>query len=95
MPYREPWVLKTLNGRSVLDLALDIHMHSRGSCERDPVSQKYDLRALREVVHTRDTNNSCPFDDAVLHLLRTTIHEADYARTKDTYHTNTPVRLVE
>lgn len=83
--YREQWVLDILNGRSVLQLALDVHTSSTGSFERSVEDQERDCLALREVEHTWKNRGSCDFDDAVLELVRAAIHEAGYATNSETY----------
>lgn len=74
---------------SVLTVALNVHMTTRGSAERDPKEQELDILVLREVEHTwkptYKDGKSIDFDNAVLHLVRVTIHEAGHALTSEVY----------
>jgi hypothetical protein len=75
MPYREPWVQAAMGSRSVLQVCLDVHMDARGSYQRGTGCQELDIRVLRHVVETWKNHGICEFDDAVLHLVRTTVAE--------------------
>lgn len=91
--YREKWVEEILSGRSVLTLALDVHMTVNGSTDRDPIKQERDILALREIEHAWKNEGICDFDDAVLALVRAAITEAGYATIKETYRTpDTPAQ---
>jgi len=81
--YREKWIEGILGGRSVLALALDVHMTVHGSVERHPDDQEKDIQALREVEFTWTNEGICDFDDAVLALVRAAIHEAVLAQAKE------------
>ena len=77
--YREQWVQDILGRRSVLDVALDVHMTHHGSMERDAYAQENDIVALREVESTWKNHGICDFDDAVLGVIRAAIVECGYA----------------
>ena len=85
--YREQWVADILGDRSVLSVALDVHMATTGAAECPPESQEKDILALREVESTwrptfKDGTNR-DFDNAVLHLIRVAIHEAGMAANSE------------
>lgn len=83
--YREKWVADILGDRSVLQVALDVHMTTTGSSERSRETQERDVLALREVEATWTNHHACDFDDCVLELVRVTIKEAGYATIAETY----------
>lgn len=75
--YRSEEFEKAAEGRSVLDIALDVHMRNTGSFEVfDPNDEIY-LRdkGLLWDVFTNWESSKCAFDDAVLALIRITINE--------------------
>jgi hypothetical protein len=75
--YREQWVADILGERSVLSVALDVHMTVTGSTERNPDEQERDIKALREIVSTWDNRFACEFDEAVLSLVNAAIKESE------------------
>lgn len=80
--YREPWVDEILCGRSVVQVALDVHMTTTGAMERDIESQKADLRALKNVLSTwRESANSVckTFDDSVFQLISVALTQGQLA----------------
>jgi hypothetical protein len=71
--------------RSVLDIALDIHMTTTGSYERSDEEQEADIAALKKRLDEwkrSDILSSRPFDDCVRHLLSVAIWEAETRRRK-------------
>jgi len=80
--YREKWVADILDDRSVLTLALDVHMTTHGSIERGNFEQERDLLALRQIESTWTNHGRCDFDDAVLSVVRAAIAEANEKKTR-------------
>lgn len=75
--YRAEWVNEILEGRSVLELALDVHMHVKGTVEGTKARFKRDLSALKEVAASWKNKGLCRFDDAVLEVVLAAIEEAE------------------
>ena len=81
--YRPAWFEKAAQGRSVLAIALDVHMTNTGSAERGEADQKRDLKLLRHVCESWKANVAgvgAAFDSQVLSLLLQALLEADEAR---------------
>lgn len=80
MAYRSEFFDRQSNGRSVLEIALDIHCRVNGSAELGPKDDlQRDVLALTEVVeHWRPTVHETQreFDTCVLNLLLAAIAEA-------------------
>lgn len=74
--YRSKWIEEIMAGRSVLQVALDVHMTARGSLSRDQVQQERDLAALGAVIATWKNPGVCDFDDLVLKLVCAAVAEA-------------------
>ncbi len=81
--YRPKWVADILDNRSVLSCALDVHMTTTGSYDRDPEYQKQDVKVLLYVLkHWRESLHfTKDFDEAVKNLIITTIHEFSFSET--------------
>jgi hypothetical protein len=78
--YRPAWFEKAAEGRSVLAIALDVHMTSVGSCERPAADQKRDLKLLRHVAESWKANTTGvgrDFDLQVLKLVLAAMHESN------------------
>lgn len=77
MVYREEWADKILNGRSILDCALDVHMTNTGSLMRGDEEQKLDVRVLINALTTWKPGRTQDerFDNAVRQLLWATLAE--------------------
>lgn len=75
--YRKQWVIDILNGRSIVQCALDVHMANMGSSERSAVDQMNDFRALCEILESWRPSSvrSVLFDDAVYDAVRAAVHE--------------------
>lgn len=50
MSYRPEWAERILNGRSILQCALDVHMTNTGSGERSNEEQENDVKVLSECI---------------------------------------------
>jgi len=74
--YREKWVADGLAGRSVLSLALDVHMTARGTLERPVEDQEQDVVLIREILKSWHDGDGCAFDELVYTLLRVALREA-------------------
>jgi hypothetical protein len=74
MPQRSEQFYSTLGKRSILQLALDVHMTTTGAFERNPADQEKDVEALREVASTWEASR-LEFDRLVLSLVMTTLDE--------------------
>lgn len=74
MAYRSPEFERVAAGRSVLDIALDVHSTKTGSCERDIRDQHEDILILREVLSTWEPSNK-PFDHCVWCLITAALQE--------------------
>lgn len=84
MPYRSEHFSKIANGRSVLEIALDVHMRNTGSFEEfDPDGMKYyaDKGLLQEVVAQwkPGTAKWCGFDNCVLNLIKEVLKEPHWS----------------
>lgn len=82
MAYREQWVEEILGDRSVLEVALDVHMTSTGAMERpfgdNGVYQRRDIDALLEIDRSwKPTmlDKSLRFDNAVREVVRAALAE--------------------
>lgn len=80
--YREHWVQVILGTRSVLDVALDVHMTANGGLERGMGPQTEDVRALRHIDATWKNDGICDFDDAVRAVIKAALVEAEQHRDK-------------
>lgn len=78
--YREQWVQDILRGRSVLAVALDVHMTTTGSLDRPTEQQSSDIRALQEVDADWQNPWICDFDDCVRALIQAALKEASSPR---------------
>lgn len=82
MAYREQWVEEILGDRSVLEVALDVHMTNTGAMERpfgdNGVYQRRDIDALLEIDRSwKPTmlDKSRRFDNAVREVVRAVLAE--------------------
>lgn len=73
------WVLDTLDQRSLLECALDVHMTTLGSFPRYDNSQEEDLRALKWRFYNWTPNDGLgqEFDRAIYNLIKTVLKEAE------------------
>ncbi len=71
---------KMQNGRSLLDIALDVHMTNTGSCERSKEEQTQDKIILHTALDTWESSNKKweKFDNCVQELLITALHEESW-----------------
>lgn len=82
MAYRSEWFEKVAAGRSVLQIALDVHSTKNGSLERGHSQQLDDMVALREAVSgwqksvLRDYQK---FDDLVAEIIHVALTEKSVA----------------
>jgi hypothetical protein len=76
--YREQWAVNILDGRSILDCALDVHMTVTGALERSLTEQSNDLDVLEHTLAKwRDGHKkSVNFDSAVRQLIVAALEEA-------------------
>lgn len=76
--YREQWAVDILDGRSILDCALDVHMTVTGASERSLTDQSNDIDVLEHTLAKwRDGHkNSVTFDNAVRQLIVAALEEA-------------------
>jgi predicted double-glycine peptidase len=63
--------------RSVLDIALAVHMTGNGSFERELRDQMADIKLLQDVLLTWENNGVCHFDDCVKVLIQAAIIEQE------------------
>jgi len=70
MSYRPDWWVDQAKGRSVLQIALDVHMTVTGACERSQDEQLDDLDLLKHVIKNWTPHRN-QFDADVLALLTT------------------------
>lgn len=82
MTYREPWVAKILGDRSVLQVALDVHMTAIGSYVRSAEEQDNDVRALKRVIEQWRFSIG-RFDDAVHEVIEAALEEHEELITKE------------
>lgn len=77
MSYREQWVEDTLNGRSIVQCALDVHMTTRGSMERSRHEQNADVEVLVDALTKWKAGKpqSERFDNAVRELIGAALSE--------------------
>jgi hypothetical protein len=80
MVYREEWADKILNGRSILECALDVHMTFTGSMERSPADQEDDVRVLFYALKNWQEGHAFAkrFDDAVKELISAALVDAGH-----------------
>jgi hypothetical protein len=76
--YRPQWVEKALDGRSILDCALDVHMTNTGSYDRDAESQKLDKKVLNHVLENWK-NPTGDFDQCVKNLIIVVLKEKQWS----------------
>jgi len=65
--------------RSLLQVALDVHMDVTGSCDRASAEHDSDVRLLKLAIETWEPSSFArhrPFDDAVKALIRRALDEA-------------------
>lgn len=78
MAYRSQEFEKIADGRSVLEIALDIHMANTGAADASPESYARDRVALQEVLRNwrpSDSKDWRAFDDLVKELINVALHE--------------------
>ena len=64
-----PYNLPEQKGRSILQVALDVHMTNTGSYERSDTDQQEDIQLLRRKLDTWEPPYTNAFDDAVRILI--------------------------
>jgi hypothetical protein len=76
--YREQWAEDILNGRNLLDCALDVHMTTTGSMERSQEQQIADIKVLNETLLKWRVGHSDVerFDNAVKQLIIAALAES-------------------
>ena len=77
MPYREQWEDDILNGRTLPQCALDVHMTTRGSLSRSRQQQNADVSVLVEALKQWKPGHphSERFDNAVRELIGSALAE--------------------
>lgn len=80
--YREQWAVNILDGRSILDCCLDVHMTTTGASERTLTEQSNDLDVLEHTLAKwrAGHKNAVNFDNAVRQLIVATLEEAYNAK---------------
>ena len=76
------YIHKICNGRSLLDVALDVHMTNTGSYERSKQAQDNDIEVITLVLKTWEPTvhrKYEEFDNAVKNLLTITLKEVSNA----------------
>lgn len=77
--YREQWVADILNGRTLLECALDVRMSANGSLDRSRAEQDLDIRVLEHsITNWKSTLNPKyeRFDNAVKELILAALEES-------------------
>ena len=77
MAYRPEWFSQKAYGRSVLNIALDVHMGTTGACDRSPIEMADDVSLLKWVLDNwQPSTHSLEFDEAVRRLIEAALREA-------------------
>lgn len=77
MAYRPQWFAEIAGDRSVLEIALDVHMTVTGAMDRQDEAQEKDIMALRHVVRQwKPSVHSLLFDGAVRQVVVYALDEA-------------------
>lgn len=74
--YRSQKFMDVAEGRSVLDIALDVHATKQGSFVRSPEDQDQDIEALKEVLRAwRPSSGTEEFDNAVKQVIKAALDD--------------------